>query len=78
MPNIINTCFYCNTIGHTPTTCYTRKFGVTNGKYVWVEKGINLKGPDDPGSFCYFRVFLVVFLYNFVSIHVVFMHCLWF
>jgi len=39
------TCFYCNTKGHNPNTCYIRNFGVPYGEFIWVKKGINTQGP---------------------------------
>lgn len=39
------TCNYCNHHGHTPNNCYVKNYGVPKGKFVWVEKGTNIKGP---------------------------------
>ncbi|KAF1858779.1 hypothetical protein Lal_00044284 [Lupinus albus] len=39
------TCNYCNHHGHTPNNCYVKYCGVPKGKFVWVEKGTNKKGP---------------------------------
>lgn len=42
-----STCFYCNTKGHTPNTCYIRNYGVPYGEYVWIKKGTNPRGPKE-------------------------------
>jgi len=39
------TCFYCNTKGHTPNTCYIRNIVVFYDEFIWIKKYINPQAP---------------------------------
>lgn len=43
-------CFYCNYNRHTYNICYMVRYGVSNGKYIWVKKGTNQKDPKSFGE----------------------------